>query len=246
MRALIEFFFTNLPTPRDAILLGPPAILWALAWLTLAGYLKRHRHWPTGYTRKVFHFGIFFTAGVLQVVGGTRAVCLFGAMTTVVIAFALLRGGGDMVYEAIAREKDAPHRTHYIVVPYIATLIGGILSTIWFGPAALAGFLVTGVGDAIGEPVGTRFGQHTYRVPALRGVTCTRSWEGSCAVFAVSAVAVFVSLLLLGHEPGFVRAALLAVAIGFASAVCEALSPHGWDNATMQIVPSALVYWAIG
>ncbi|MCL4694916.1 MAG: hypothetical protein KJ060_20685 [Candidatus Hydrogenedentes bacterium] len=246
MRALIEFFFTNLPTPREAILFGPPAILWALAWLALAGYLKRHRPWPTGYTRKVFHFGIFFTAGVLQVVGGTRAVCLFGAMTTVVIVFALVRGAGDLLYEAIAREKDAPHRTHYIVAPYFATLIGGILSTIWFGPAALAGFLVTGVGDAIGEPVGTRYGQHPYRVPTLRGITSARTWEGSFAVFAASAVTLFASFLLLEPEPGFVRAALLAVAIGVASAVCEALSPHGWDNATMQIVPSALVYWAIG
>lgn len=246
MRALVEFFFTNLPPPRETILFGPPALLWAFGWLTLAGYLKRHRRWPTGYTRKVFHFGIFFTAGVLQATSGTRAVCLFGAMTTVVIAFALLRGAGDLLYEAIAREKDAPHRTHYIVVPYLATLIGGVLSTIWFGPAALAGFLVTGVGDAIGEPVGTRYGQHTYRVPALRGVSCTRSWEGSSAVFAVSVLAVFASLLLLGHDPGFVRTALLAVGIGFVSAICEALSPHGWDNATMQIVPSWLVYWAIG
>jgi len=246
MRALTQFFLDNLPTLGEVAVLGPPALLWALFWLAVAGYLKRRVQWPTGYTRKVFHFGIFFTAALLQALSGTRMVCLFGAMTTVVIAFALVRGSGDFLYEAIAREKDAPHRTHYIVVPYVATLIGGVLSTIWFGPAALAGFLVTGIGDAVGEPVGTRFGHHTYRVPALRGVTCTRSWEGSVAVLVVSALAVFLSLVLLTEASISARTVLVALGIGCASAACEAVSPHGWDNATMQIVPSWLVWLAMG
>jgi phytol kinase len=245
MRALTQFFFDNLPTLGEVAVLGPPSLLWALFWLAVAGYLKRRVQWPTGYTRKVFHFGIFFTAALLQALSGTRAVCLFGAMSTFVIAFALVRGSGDFLYEAIAREKDAPHRTHYIVVPYLATLIGGVLSTIWFGPAALAGFMVTGVGDAVGEPVGTRFGHHTYRVPGLRGVTCTRSWEGSVAVFAVSALAVFLSLVLLADGGLSVRTAIIALGIGCASAACEAVSRHGWDNATMQIVPSWLVWLAV-
>jgi len=246
MPALAQFFFDNLPTPGEAAVYGPPAILWAFLWLALAGYLKRRAHWLTGYTRKVFHFGIFFTVALLQATSGTRAVCLFGAMTTMVIAFALLRGSGDFLYEAIAREKDAPHRTHYIVVPYCATLIGGVLSTIWFGPAALAGFLVTGVGDAIGEPAGTRFGQHTYRVPALRGVACTRSWEGSLAVFIVSFLAIVLTFTVLPDVPMSLRLLPVALGIGFASACCEAVSPHGWDNATMQILPSWLVWLAVG
>ncbi len=245
MRALAQFFIDNLPTPAEVAIYGPPALLWALFCLALAAYLKRRARWPTGFTRKVFHFGIFFSAALLQAAVGTRAVCLFGAMTTVVIAFALLRGPGASFYEAIAREKDAPHRTHYIVVPYLATLVGGVLSAIWFGPIALAGFLVTGVGDAIGEPIGTRFGQHTYRVPALRGVMCTRSWEGSFAVLIVSALAVVLSFMLLPGVDLSPRLLLVALGIGIVSACCEAVTPHGWDNATMQIVPAWLVWLAV-
>ena len=33
------------------------------------------------------------------------------------------------------------------------------------------------------------------------------------------------------------------LAIAFASALAEAVSPHGWDNATMQLVPAALFAW---
>ena len=244
MRALTEFIWTNLPTPFEVAVYGPPALCWAFAWLVLAGLLKRRAHWPTGYTRKVFHFGIFLTAAVLQAAAGTRAVCLFGAMTTLAILYAVLRGEGHLLYEAIAREKDAPHRTLYIAVPYAATLAGGVLSTIWFGPLAMTGFLVTGLGDAVGEPVGTRFGQHRYRVPSMRGVLCTRSLEGSLAVFIVSALSVLAAMYLTAETGFHGRVLLSAVLIGAAAALCEAVSPHGWDNLTMQLVPTALAAFA--
>jgi len=47
---------------------------------------------------------------------------VFGAATSLVIAYALARGDGHYMYEALAREKDAPHRTRFIVEPYLATL----------------------------------------------------------------------------------------------------------------------------
>ncbi|MCC6487947.1 MAG: hypothetical protein IT364_10645 [Candidatus Hydrogenedentes bacterium] len=206
--------------------------------------LKRRKQWPTGYTRKVFHFGIFISAAMLQAAGGTRAVCLFGAMTSLVILYAVLRGEGHMLYEAIAREKDAPHRTLYIAVPYAATLAGGVLSSIWFGPMAMTGFLVTGLGDAVGEPVGTRFGQHRYRVPSMRGVRCTRSLEGSFAVFIVSALSVLAAMYFTAGAGFNARVLVSAILIGVAAALCEAVSPHGWDNLTMQLVPTALAAFA--
>ena len=218
-------------------------LLWAFAALTFAGWLKRRYALRTGYTRKVFHFAIFFTVAVLQAKLGLRAVCLFGAMTTLVIAFALVRGEGRLHYEAIAREKDAPYRTHYIVVPYIATLIGGVASSMLFGQWALYGFLVTGVGDAIGEPVGTRFGKHPYRVPSMRGVTCTRTIEGSAAVFIVSTLAALAaSSLRSGNTHTAAAVIAVCIVIGLASALCEAVSPHGWDNCTLQLVPAAIAY----
>ena len=108
----------------------------------------------------------------------------------------------------------------------------------------MAGYLVTGLGDAIGEPVGTRFGKHVYRVRSLSSVPATRSVEGSAAVFVMSAMALAVAAAVspeIGLSGGFGAAKVLAIAA--ASAVVEAVSPHGWDNLTMQIVPTAMA-WA--
>jgi phytol kinase len=246
MNLLLErtaaFFLGNIPTWRELAFGAPAGLAWAFACLAVAGLLKR-RGVRTGYTRKTFHFLIFGTVAALQWRFGTRAVCLFGGMTTLAVFFAVWRGSGNLLYEAMAREKDSPHRTFFILVPYFTTLAGGLLGNILFGPLAVAGYLVTGLGDAIGEPAGTLFGRHHYKVRSLSSVPATRSLEGSAAVFVMSAVALVLAVAVSPHITlaGPVIPKLLAIAA--ASALAEAVSPHGWDNATMQLVPTALV-WA--
>ncbi|MBI4878878.1 MAG: hypothetical protein HY812_04350 [Planctomycetes bacterium] len=196
----------------------------------------------TGYTRKVFHFLIFGTVAALEWRLGTPAVCLFGGMCSLAVFFAVWRGRGNVLYEAMAREKDEPHRTFFILVPYFTTLVGGLASNMLFGRIAIAGYLVTGLGDAIGEPVGTMCGRHQYRVPSLRSVPATRSVEGSAAVFVMCVAA----LLLAGAvSPDIAitwREVPKVLVVGAACTIAEAVSPHGWDNATMQVTPAALVW----
>jgi phytol kinase len=244
MSAIIErtvsFFIENFPSWRSILIGGPLGVAWAYSWLYLAGHLKRYRRVRTGYTRKLFHLAIFSTAALVQWLWGTPAVCLFGGMTTLVIFYAVIRGDGHPLYEAIAREKDEPHRTHYIVAAYIATLVGGLASNILFGPVAIVGYLVTGLGDAVGEPVGVRFGQHVYRVPSLTRVRAIRTWEGSAGVLVVSALAIVCSIAL---SPALQFRASSLVSIPVLAVVCagvEAVSPHGWDNVTMQVIPTYL------
>ena len=148
-----------------------------------------------------------------------------------------------MLYEAMAREKDEPHRSFFILVPYFTTLVGGLVSNMIFGPIAVVGYLVTGVGDAIGEPAGTMFGKHHYRVRSLSSVPATRSVEGSSAVFLMSVVALVVATVASPEIPFADFAVLKILAIAAAATLAEAISPHGWDNFTMQVVPTALV-WA--
>ena len=185
---LEDFFRANVPSVQTLLLAGPPALLWAAFCLHLAGRMKALHGWKTGYTRKLFHFLIFGTVVAAHRIWGLPGVCLFGGMTTLVLAFALWRGAGHPWYEALAREKDAPRRTHYVVVPYAATLLGGLAANIFFPDTAVFGYLVTGLGDAVAEPVGTRFGRRLYRVPAMTGVHAVRSLEGSAAVFLASAL----------------------------------------------------------
>jgi phytol kinase len=239
------FFVENTPSWKALLVGGPLGLAWSCACLFLAGCLKRNLGVRTGYTRKVFHFLIFATVSALQAWRGTPAVCLFGGTCLLVVLYAVGRGDGHLLYEAMAREKDAPHRTYYILVPCLATLAGGLASSMLFGSFAVAGYLVAGLGDAIGEPVGVRFGRHPYRVPSLASVPAIRTWEGSAAVFAASTAAIAVAVAL-SPELAFRAWHVLAVpGLGLACAGVEAFSPHGWDNATMQVAPAFLAGWIL-
>jgi phytol kinase len=235
------FFIDNFPSWKTIAIGGPLGLAWSFAALWFAGRLKQNGT-RTGYTRKVFHFLIFSTVAVLQWRLGTPAVCLFGGMCTLSVFFAVWQGPGNMLYEAIAREKDEPHRTFFILVPYFTTLVGGLISNMLFGPIAVAGYLVTGLGDAIGEPAGTMFGKHHYRVRSLSSVPATRSIEGSVGVFIMSAVALVLAASASPHITLMHFGILKLFVIAGACTLAEAISPHGWDNATMQVIPTALVW----
>ena len=245
MNGLLEraagFFIDNFPSWKAIAIGGPLGLAWSFAALGFAGKLKR-KGTRTGYTRKTFHFLIFGTVAALQWRLGTPAVCLFGSMCTLAVFFAVWRGPGNLLYEAMAREKDEPHRTFFILVPYFTTLLGGVASNVLFGPIAVAGYLVTGLGDAIGEPAGTMFGKHRYRVPSLSSVPATRSLEGSAAVFVLSAVALALAAAASPHISLAHFGVPKLLAIAAASTLAEAISPHGWDNATMQLVPTAMAW----
>lgn len=240
LHRLVAFFEVNMPAPGTIAAAGPPGLVWAWLCLRAAGWLKQRHGVRTGYTRKIFHFCTFITVAVLHQTLGTSMVCLFGGMTSLVVLVALLCGDGHPLYEALAREKDAPRRSTFIVVPYLATLVGGLLSNLLFGPAAIAGYLVTGLGDAVGEPVGTRFGRHPYRVLSLGPVRATRTLEGSFAVFLSSLLALLLAVAACPELslPEWAGPKVLLMALG--CAVVEAVSPHGWDNLTLQLVPSWL------
>ncbi len=238
----LGFFVDNWPSPPMLAAGIPLGIAWAYTCLHMAGLLKRDLGFKTGYSRKAFHFTTFCCVALLHRFLGTPAVCLFGGMSSLVILYAIIRGDGNLLYEAMAREKDAPRRTYFIVAPYAATLLGGLLSNMLFGHLAVVGYLVTGLGDAVGEPVGTRYGRHKYNVPSLRGVKAQRSLEGSAAVLLACVAAILLAaalnpLFLLGPN-GWWKVPALALLC----ALVEAVSPHGWDNLTMQVAPNFIAW----
>lgn len=246
MTNFVSFFTGNFPSLREFLVGFPPFFCWAFCSLFFAGLLKQRYTLKTGYTRKIFHFLIFTNATGIQVFFGLKTLCLFGAATSGVILYALLKGDGHLLYEAMAREKDAPHRSYYIIAPYAATFLGGVFSNVFFGYAALVGYLVTGLGDAIGEPVGTRFGKHRYCAPSFFAkVPSTRSYEGSLAVFLVSLLAGIAAFTLSPELEAPQYRLLFFIGLAACSALVEALSPHGWDNAAMQLVPAFYV-WLLG
>ena len=216
------------------------ALVWSYLCLRFAGYLRCDRRLRTGYTRKVFHVLIFISAVVVQALGGFVMVCIFGTMVSIVVAYAVFAGPGNRLYEAIAREQDGKLRTYFVVIPYFATLIGGLTSNILFGPLAIVGYLVGGLGDAAGEPAGTRWGNRRYSIGGVGNAKATKTIEGSLAVVAASTIALLIAVAIRPEFHLTPHSWIAVPVIGIICGVVEAVSPRGWDNVPMQIVPTVL------
>jgi len=224
----------------NAVMLGAlVALVWSYACLSFAAHLKMEMRVRTGYTRKLFHALIFTSAVFVHALGGLWAVCVFGAMVSLVVGYAVFRGRGNRLYEALARQQDGPNRTYYIVVPYFATLIGGMASNLFFGPLAVMGYLVGGLGDAAGEPAGVRWGRHSYTI-TNGGAKITKTYEGSFAVLAASVVALLIGVAISPQLHFDLRSVVVLPVIAVICTLVEAFSPRGWDNVPMQIVPTVL------
>jgi phytol kinase len=234
---------TMMPDLATGIQGGGAGLAVGAAMAAAAGVLRR-RGMRVPYTRKIFHFGIFTAAGLVHAVGGLPATNAFGAAVAVLVVAAVVRGPGHLLYDALARPTDHPRERLFIVVPLVTTAVGGLVSALLAGPFAAVGYLVAGWGDAVGEPVGTRWGRHRYRVPSLFGVPAHRTLEGSAAVFVVGAAAAWLALVGIGQAP---RAVLLpSLVIAAAAALVEGLSNHGTDNLTVQVTAALAAFLLLG
>lgn len=232
------------PDGRTAAILIPAAALYTFLAASLAGWLRTRKSVRAPYTRKIFHFAIFTMAGAVHLLWGLPGVATFGGVVALAVLYATLRGDGHPFYEAMARPSDAPRRTLFILVPLATTALGGIAGNLLFGDFALIGYLVAGWGDAVGEPVGTRWGRHRYRVPSLARVEATRSLEGSAAVLLVGTLAATIGLVAWGYDVP--TALAVGLACGVAGAAVEAFSTHGLDNFTVQLATTATAAVLLG
>jgi phytol kinase len=240
---LAEHFDAFLPAASVIAVVAPLALIAAFLFGWGVGHLRMRRNVATPYTRKLYHFAVFTLAGVVQLLWSVEGVVVLGIVFVGAVAYATIRGDGFPMYEALARPSDQPHRAAFVLVPLATTAVGGVIANLFFMKYAWVGYLVCGWGDAVGEPVGTRWGRHRYRVPSLLGVRTTRSLEGSAAVLLAGALAAAIGLLAAGFPiPAAVR---IAGAAAIAGAAVEAISTHGLDNLTVQVVASAVAWFAV-
>lgn len=217
-------------------------LIYALSCAYLVGKLNKNGV-RVPYTRKIFHFLIFSFAGILHFKLGLIYVMIFGSIVSSLVVIATIIGERNSFFRAMARHTDKPFEKMFILVPLISTAIGGLISNIFFGSFAIIGYFVAGWGDAIGEPVGAKWGRHKYNVLSLGGIKVTRSVEGSIAIFLTSFVVCAVILILMSYSVGY--SILIALICSVLSSIVEAISSHGIDNLTMQISASATVCFLI-
>jgi phytol kinase len=223
---------------KDLFLSTPLMLLYITVSAALVVWLRMKEHVITPYTRKIFHFMIFTMAAVLQVAFGLKAVLLFGFWTSLAVLLAVIKGEGHPFYEALARPKDAPRQSLFILIPLASTALGGLMSNLFFPEHAFIGYLVAGWADAIAEPVGTRWGKHLYTVPSLFHVKATRTLEGSLAVLLTGFLAVLVCGGIM--HIGMSKMLMIGMWCSLAGMLVEAISHHGLDNLTVQVAVSAV------
>lgn len=200
---------------------------------------KLHRNgWRVGDTRKIFHFSIFTGAAVVRWQVDPASVLVFGTVVACGVLHAVWQGNRSALFRALARPDDAPHQRLHVVAPLLSTAVGGVLAQWIAGPLAVVAFLVTGWGDAVGEPIGIRWGRHRYRVPTWGVPNAERSWEGSAAVLVASSLAAAFGLVICGYSG--MNVAVYAVVLGISATVIEAISPHGFDNLTLLVAVASL------
>ncbi|HSK20296.1 MAG TPA: hypothetical protein VK912_14185 [Longimicrobiales bacterium] len=241
MPALLDQF---LPDVATTIVVLPLTLLYASAAAVFAGWLRVGPGMRTPYTRKVFHFLILSAATLIHLRWGLPGTVVYGSTVALMVLAAVWRGDGFAFYEALARPSDAPRRSLFILVPLLTTALGGVLANLLFPTWAFIGYAAVAWGDAIGEPVGTRWGRHRYTVPSIAGVSATRSIEGSAAVLLASAAACALAFGFAGVD-GWTALRAAAV-VGLVTALVEAVSHHGMDNLTIQVVAAGAAALLLG
>jgi len=237
---LVPRVVAMLPSLQSILLESPIYLIYGGLTGVFAGWLKIRYGLRTAYTRKIFHVFIFTMAGFLQIVRGIDSVVLFGGAIFFCVVYAVIEGEGFAFYEAMARPGDQPRRSLFVLIPLVTTALGGIVANLFFYPYAFVGYLASGWGDAIGEPVGSRWGRHRYRVPSLAGIKAERSWEGSLAVFCMSTFGILLTLCIV--QVPCLRALWIGAVCGAVTAVVEGLSSHGLDNLTVQVAAAATAF----
>ena len=97
-------------------------------------------------TRKSFHFRYLFSSAFIQWFWGMPTLCYFGLITSFVVFYVVLKGPVSPMFKALARESDEPHETHFVLVPWFATFLGGVIGNVFFQPFAILGYLIVGFG----------------------------------------------------------------------------------------------------
>ena len=230
----------QLREPMNWAFYAPPAVAVLSLSALLAGYLKVKQGIKTNYTRKVFHIMNFTYAAIIYLIGSTVAVVIFGGLGLIAMVVCFFLKDGNILLEGLAREQDRPHEKFYLIVPFLATAVAGIIDNSFFTRFAVVGYLVSGWGDAAGEPVGVRFGKHRYKVPSMGGISCTRSIEGSLGVFVASVIGALVALHI-SRVPLLISIPLAFVVAG-AGTLIEAVSSHGLDNFTVQMGATVVAF----
>jgi len=197
------------------------------------------RGWKVGYTRKAQALALYFLPYLAM-----QGPSPYSSITTASISLGVFVGlllllsepvrrvipAMATAFASIDRPEDRPFTLTWLISS-VAVVWVIVCLWLWLAPETAAylfvALFISGVGDALAEPVGLYFGRHSYRTKALgTDRTYIRTYEGSAAVFLSGIVAV-----LLLHDFQINAQSLVALALfPIIGTIAEAKSPHTWDQ----------------
>ena len=190
--------------------------------------------------RKLLHLPAFCSAAVVV----WRADCWQAASLTLVLFAVIVYpvlwlcqgwSGYDRLF--IQKKPGEIKRSLLLLFLCDAALVAlcwGVFDLPW---VAVAAILMWGSGDGAAALVGHRFGKHHVRLPLADE---KKTWEGSGAMLAVSAVIGTAAMLILTVQPWY-RCLLMALATSIFGAYTELISRGGDDTVTVPVVNTAVL-----
>ena len=216
------------------------------------GCLVRYRGVKVGYTRKINHFALFFLPLLVDDLLpyeknlSSLSIGLLLLLTSLSLYCNFLRKRSGLLstsFLSFDRPEDRPYTLAWYTTQLVASslVILGLFvcfSAIGHLNLIYIPVLIAGIGDGLAEPIGVRFGRHTYVTKAVFGGRYYhRSFEGSAWVFLTSFIVVAAFKNIFGETQFWSVLIFLPLLI----TLTEAKAPHTWDQPFIYLVSGAIL-----
>jgi phytol kinase len=231
-------------TTNDLIAAGLLLAYYLVSCFLLPSLLKAWGKIPSELVRKFQHVAFSLSIFMLLELFSTWYAAIFGASLLVVVAYPTLMlmertpfykkylvdrsaGGGEMRRQMV-----------YITLTFAVLIFfyWGVLGTRWYFIVAVA-VMAWGFGDAAAALVGKAFGRHHI---VHRLIEKTKTIEGTTAMVAVAALALFFTMLCYAGKPWYTSLVVSLITAPVAGAV-ELFSRKGSDTFTVPLIAAAII-----
>jgi phytol kinase len=216
------------------------------------GCLVRYRGVKVGYTRKINHFALFFLPLLIDDLLPYEkslysiSISLLLLITSLSLYCNGLRKRSGLLstsFLSFDRPEDRPYTLTWYMTQLAASslvILGLLASFSAIGRLNLIYIpvLIAGIGDGLAEPIGVRFGRHTYITKAVFGDRYFhRSYEGSACVFLTSLIVVASFKSNFSETQFWFILILLPLLI----TLTEAKAPHTWDQPFIYLTSGGIL-----
>lgn len=224
------------------------------------GLWVERKNIKVNYTRKINHFSLLIVPYLLNFLlrrapssaltsldYATQILSLLSGLLFFVIFIQPIRSRVPWIntaFKSIDRPEDRPYTLVWTTTQtagnFIATLPLAWTLNLFNKPQLIfVLMLINGIGDGLAEPIGIRYGKHSYSTHALfTKKSYIRTLEGSLTVFITSILVI----LLFSSSLSLNQLGATLILLPLAMTVTEAKAPHTWDNPLMFLVGTLVFY----